>query len=247
MQLIRFSHFGEGVVHGISTRHGGVSTGHLDSLNLGLQVGDEQKNIEENFRLFFDALGVSGEKLAIAYQRHTDEIVDIDADFSRDLNNPFNAVDGFVCNVTEVPLVVRFADCQGVLFYDPVAKVVAAVHSGWRGNVKNIIGKCLRKMQDEYGCDPKNILVGLSQSLGRCCSEFSDPYNELPEFMHKYIDERNHVDLWQCAEDQILSEDVPAKNVEILRRCTVCENEKFFSHRGGKGKTGHMAAVIMLK
>ncbi len=246
MQLIRFSHFGEGVIHALSTRHGGVSDGPYRALNLRLKNGDVWKNVQKNYAILFEELGVDSGRVAIAHQEHTDKIVRIEEDFEGGIEKPFESVDAFVSNVPGKTLVVRFADCQGVLMYDPVKRVIGAVHSGWRGNTKNIIGKTLRKMIEEYGCDPGDILVGVGQSLGQCCSEFSDPVNELPEFMHKYIDERNHVDLWSCAEDQILEEGVKPENLEILRRCTVCEEEQFFSFRREKGKTGHMVAVIQL-
>lgn len=146
---------------------------------------------------------------------------------------------------------VRFADCQGVLFFDPISRVVAAVHSGWRGNVQNIIGKAAKKMVEEFGCSAENILVGISQSLGPCHAEFGDPVRELPEWMQKYVGKNagvkeRHVDLWQCSFDQLTEEGVLPKNIEIMRRCTVCENDTFFSYRVEGEKCGRMGVVIEL-
>ena len=129
--------------------------------------------------------------------------------------------------------------------YDPVKRVIEAVHSGWRGNAQNIIGKTIKRLVDEFGCDPKNISLGISQSLGPCCGEFTDPITELPEEMHKHINGKR-VDLWACSREQVMDCGVPDVNLEILGRCTVCESEEFFSYRVGKGKIGHMAAVIQM-
>mgnify|MGYP002632386645 FL=1 len=157
----------------------------------------------------YDALGI--EKLAIAKQTHSDHILSVEK------AGIYQDTDAFVTNVPGLALTVRCADCQAVLLHDPVAGVVAAVHSGWRGNAQNIIGKTVRKMVEEYRCDPANIRAAIGPSLGTCCAEFSDPHEELPEFMHKYVDGK-HVNLWQCAEDQLSEEGV--KQIENSRICT---------------------------
>lgn len=264
-----FEKFRNVLKHGLSTREGGVSGGevgreHLASLNLGQFLGDSEENLHENYKRFCGAVGVDEEKLVMAEQEHGDGILILKNDLAGSnygrapraipslglgWNRPIKGYDGFMTDVSGVPLFVRFADCQGVLFFDPVRRVIAAVHSGWRGNVKNILGKCVRKMVEEFGCKSSDIFVGISQSLGPCCAEFSEPAKELPEWMRKYIggEDGRHVDLWKCSFDQLVAEGVRPENVEIMRRCTVCENDIFFSYRGGKKKTGHMGAVIELR
>lgn len=249
MQLIKFSHFGGGVRQAHSLRFDGASSGIYESLNLGLDVGDSDELVAENYRKFAEAAGFDLAKLCVAHQEHTDVVLRVDS--GAGFSSPFSGVDGFVTNVVGIPLMVRFADCQGVLYFDPVKRVIAAVHSGWRGNAKNIVGKCVQKMVAEYACNPADILVGVGASLGPCHAEFSDPRAELPEFMWKYIlEDGKHVNLWDCCFDELIAEGILAKNVEMLRRCTVCENDKFFSFRvakkEGHEKSGHMGAVIWL-
>lgn len=247
-----FEKFGDVLKHGLSTRVGGVSEGYLSSLNLGQFLGDSEENLRENYKRFCGAVGVDEGRLVMAEQEHGDEILILKKDLAGSnygWNKPVKGYDGFITDVVSLPLFVRFADCQGALFFDPVKRVIAAVHSGWRGNVKNILGKCVRKIVEEFGCKSSDIFVGISQSLGPCCAEFSEPAKELPEWMRKYIggEDGRHVDLWKCSFDQLVAEGVRPENVEIMRRCTVCENDIFFSYRGGKKKTGHMGAVICLK
>jgi len=243
--IYKFSIFDdcEDLIHGLSMKKGGVSEGVFESLNLGLDVGDKATNVEENFKRFCGKLNVDIEKLCVAFQDHTDNVVKINEGVG--LAHPFEQTDGFITNVPGIPLMVRFADCQGVFFYDPVKKAIGAVHSGWRGNVKNIIGIAVEKMVTEYGCDPVNILAAVAPSLGPCCAEFTDPFTELPEEMHKYISGK-HVDLWECAFDQLKNSGVLAKNIEMARECTVCNKDKYFSFRGGNKKTGHMGGIIQL-
>ncbi|MDZ4209879.1 MAG: peptidoglycan editing factor PgeF [Candidatus Curtissbacteria bacterium] len=246
-----FKGFDQVLTHGVSTREGGVSEGPFASLNLGLQVDDKEENVRENYERFCGALGVDIDKVCIAYQEHTDKVLVVrkeDVESGRlqiGLDNVFEGIDGFMTDVKGVPLMVRFADCQGVLMFDPLKKVIAAVHSGWKGNVQNIIGKTVLKMVAEFGCEPSSLLVGISPSLGPCCAEFSDPYNELPKFMHQYVKD-GRVDLWQCSLDQLYEAGVSAEKIELSGRCTVCENDKFFSYRGGKKITGHMGGLVML-
>lgn len=247
MDLLKFKIFekyGSSLKHGLSTRNGGVSEGPFESLNLGL-VGDDEKNVAENYRRFCEAANVDIDKLCVANQEHTDLVLRVDSGAGFD--RPFNGIDGFMTNVPGIPLMVRFADCQGILYFDPIKRVVAAVHSGWRGNAKNIVGKAVQKMTDEYGCDPANILVGVSASLGPCHGEFSDPMAELPKFMHGYIEhDGKKVDLWNCCFDELTEKGILPENIEMTCRCTVCENDRFFSFRGGGGKSGHMGAIIAL-
>lgn len=255
MHFLKFKIFAghEGVLrHGLSTREGGVSEGHLSSLNLGQFEEDSEENLGENYKRFCGAVGVKVEELVRANQVHGDDILIIKGKVDRSnygLNKPHGDHDGFITNVKDLALSVRFADCQGVLFFDPVRRVIASVHSGWRGNVKNIIGKCVKEMVEKFGCSAGDILVGISQSLGPCHAEFSEPEKELPEWMQKYVGgvDGRHVDLWKCSLDQLVAEGVKNKNIEILRRCTVCENDIFFSSRAGKGRMGIMAGVIELR
>ncbi len=253
MQFLRFknlSQYSDVVRHALSLRGGGVSKGVFESLNLGLDVGDDYENVAENYRRFCEAAKVSIDSLCVAHQEHTDIILRVDkgAGFA----SPFSKIDGFVTDVVGLPLMVRFADCQGILMFDPIKRVIAAVHSGWRGNAKNIAGKAVKKMIAEYGCNAADILIGVGPSLGPCHAEFSDPRAELPEFMWKYIEvDGQRVNLWNCCFDQLTAEGILASNIEMLRRCTVCENDKFFSFRvakqAGYDKSGHMGAVIELR
>lgn len=265
MQYLQFKIFGERVRHGISMRKGGVSEGHLASLNLGLDVGDKEVNLCENYKRFCEMVGVPMDRLVVALQEHSDKILTVDGaelyaavvglddrlavarrpTSGLTLPKPISGVDGFITNTPGLPLMVRFADCQVVFIFDPIKRVIAAVHCGWRGNVKNIIGKAVKRMIDEFGCNSADILVGISPSLGPCCAEFSDPGTELPGFMQKYVNGR-HVDFWQCTFEQLVDVGVLPEHIEMAQRCTVCENDKFFSYRGGQKRTGHMGGVIML-
>ncbi|MFC1616026.1 peptidoglycan editing factor PgeF [Patescibacteria group bacterium] len=240
-----FESYGDRIQYAITSRHGGVSSPPYDTLNFAFNVDDERENVEQNYENFCKKSGFIKEKIVFSDQPHTDKTAIIKEGVS-DFKNPLSTVDAFITKEKGIPISVRFADCQGVLIFDPEKEVIAAIHSGWKGNAQNIIGKTVRKMIDEFECNPKNLLVIISPSLGPCCAEFQDPLHELPSEMHKYIDEYK-VDLWACTDDQLLDEGILGENIENPRICTMCNQDRFFSYRGSGGVCGRMMGLISLK
>lgn len=230
-----FEDFAAQMQHALSTRE------HKD-----LDSGQNREIEAANRTKFGELIKMQADKWVFTHQVHGDEIHIVD----EALKTPykFEAGDALITNVPGKTLFVKMADCQALLMFDPVKRVVAAVHSGWRGSVQNIIGKTARKMRDEFGCNAADIRVGISYSLGPCCSYFTNPHEELPQEFHKYILEDGHcVGFWQCSEDQLLVEGILKNNIEIARICTKCHTDKFYSYRSEKGKAGRMGAVIGLK
>lgn len=179
------------------------------------------------------------EGAVMANQVHGDEILEIN-----EKPNELPNCDAFMTEKIGLPIMAKVADCQGVLMYDPVTHKAAAVHSGWRGSTVNIIGKTIEKMRDRFGVDPKGLRIAISPSLGPCCAEFSDPKNELPEFIHPFVDETNHVDFWSLSEKQCQDAGVPAEQIEVVRKCTKSD-PGYYSHRNGDKE--RMGVFIMLK
>ena len=143
--------------------------------------------------------------------------------------------DVLITRQTGIPLVIRIADCASVLLYDPKKRVAANIHAGWRGHTQRVIHKTIQTMHDAYGCDSKDIYTGISPMLGPCCSHFSDPYNELPKFLHEYITEENTVNLWAITEAALMECGVPRAQIENPRVCTFCTPEHFYSYRRARG------------
>lgn len=172
-------------------------------------------------------------------QIHTDEIM-----VASEYFNDTPAADALITNTKNLPIMVKVADCQAVLMFDPITQSIAAIHSGWKGSCVNIIGKTVSKMQQEFGVDPKNLLVAISPSLGPCCCKFSDPKKELPTFVHPYSKENNHVDFWALSIDQLKEAGVTEDHIEESRQCTQCNPDKYYSYRNGNAE--RMGAFISL-
>lgn len=153
--------------------------------------------------------------------------------------------DILITRIPKIPLMIRTADCASVMLFDPVNKVAANIHAGWRGIAKRVIRDSVQKIKDRFGCRSENIFAGISPMLGPCCSRFSNPEKELPKFMHKHISEENFVDLWAAIEGHLRECGLKKEHIENPRVCTYCSPEEFFSFRRD-GDSGRFATVISL-
>lgn len=241
--------------HGFTTRLGGVSTGHLSSMNLSLKKGDTVENIRENYRILGQALGFDPEKTVFAVQVHRDDVRNATAqDWGKGLitHTDYEA-DGLITNVPGTALFVFSADCGTVLLEDPVTGAVGACHAGWRGTALGIAGKTAREMCEKFGCDSKNIRAALGPCISRCCFETD---SDVPEAMLAALGreaepaiekngEKYHVDLKYINRLFLLKAGVPAENIDVTALCTCCQPDVFWSHRVHKDTRGSIGAVIV--
>jgi copper oxidase (laccase) domain-containing protein len=128
--------------HAFTTRRGGVSTGHLSSLNLTMHRGDDPACVEENYRRLGAAVGFDMQKLVLTRQVHGDEIRVVTAEDCHGVDHhQYPPCDALVTNIPGVTLAVFTADCTPILLFDPVTGAVGAAHAGWRGTALDIAGK----------------------------------------------------------------------------------------------------------
>lgn len=226
--------------HGIFTRRGGNSRGPFRGLNLARSVGDDETAVAANRSAVAEAMGFG--RLRFVRQVHGTEIRIVDDG----PDDPPPVADALVTDRPGHWLTVLVADCQPVLLHEPDRGVVAAIHSGWRGSVGNIVGKTVRTLAEVYGADPALIRAGIGPSLGPCCAEFVHYRRELPEPLWEYKDERSRFDFWRLSRDQLRAEGVADRHIETSGLCTRCRTDLFFSYRGEK-TTGRFAAAIGLR
>lgn len=237
------------MAHGVFTRQGGTSAPPFDSLNIGMNSGDQTDHVAENRKRMIKKMGMN--PFIFLNQVHGSRITVLKKE-GNNLSEIFEPgketyrADGIVTDIKDVFLVIQVADCQAIVLYDPQKKVIANVHSGWRGSIENIIGKCLDKMVSEFGCRPETILAGISPSLGPCCSEFINYKDEIPRHLWKYkIGETDYFDFWALSADQLTEKGVKKEHIENMNICTKCNTDQFYSFRGEK-PTGRFAAVIAM-
>jgi YfiH family protein len=231
------------VVHGFFTRQGGVSAGAYHSLNVSLAVGDRPEPVAENLGRMRQALGLTG--LAGAAQVHGGRaavITSVDEARAEDIPE----VDILVTTVPGLGLLIKQADCQAVMFYDPANRVVANVHCGWRGQVHNILGETVRLLQSRFGTHPEDLFAAVGPSLGPCCAEFTNFRREFPPALWNYQVRPNYFDLWQLSRDQLAAAGLLPTRLEVAGLCTRCGADDFFSYRRDR-VTGRQGAIIALR
>jgi YfiH family protein len=235
------------IAHGVFTRCFGHSTGVFCSLNVSFGLGDVTDHVQANRRCI--ARAIEGEDLVFAEQVHGDDVIIVNPQNSG-LNMNTDGVagvgDALVTDTSEKFLVVQLADCQSILLYDPIQKVVANVHCGWRGSIKDILGRTVNVMNKRFRCNSRDIIAGIGPSLGPCCAEFVSYRSEIPEKFWQYKSANDHFDFWTLSRDQLIGAGLLRENIETGGICTKCNTEAFFSYRG-EGLTGRFASVIGLK
>ena len=249
---------GQGLVHGFSSRAGGFSSGIYSSLNLGLTSGDEVMDVRQNRMLFATTLGIAPERVVCGRQVHSTNIARVGkAEGGRGFLDAAAALpdtDGLVTNERGVALMTLYADCVPVLFYDPVQKVIAVCHCGWRGTVGKIAAKMVKLMVADYGCNAADVLAAIGPSISRAAYEVDTPVLEqfwqafsfAEQLITPVDDSHGKVDLWEANRLQLLEVGLQEQNIDVSGLCTVQHQQAFFSHRAHHGKTGRNGAMLMM-
>jgi YfiH family protein len=246
---------GISVPHCFTTRLGGVSQGYLSSLNIGLHRGDNPKNVEENFRILADALGIEPEDFVLTKQIHSDIVVKVGrADRGKHMvEGASPECDALITGEPGVALVVFTADCTPILLWDPVTGAVGAAHAGWRGTAMGIAAKTVEAMVKEFGCEPANIRAAIGPNIGFCCFETDRDVPDamveaLGEDVKPYIrpnGEKYYVNLKEI--NALWLRRAGVEEIEISDACTVCRSDVFWSHRVTRGQRGSQGAIIVCK
>jgi YfiH family protein len=243
------------VPHCFTTRFGGVSSGYLESLNIGIHRGDQWGNVLKNYEILGDALGFEPGKLVLSHQTHTDIVLRVgEKQAGAGLFAPeLPECDALITNEPGVGLVIFTADCTPILLQDSVTGAVGAVHAGWRGTAADIAGKTVAAMTREFGSDPADIRAAIGPNIAQCCFATDA---EVPEAMAdalgssawelvRYQDGKYYVDLKQM--NQRFLKRAGVRHIEISHACTACEHYRFWSHRVTKGLRGSQGAIIVCK
>lgn len=241
-----------GVKHAFFTRHGGVSTGIYDSLNVGRGSEDEVSGVAENRRRAAGWFDLPVEALNTCYQIHSATAVHADGPWGEERPE----ADGVVTDRTGVICGALSADCAPVLIADPETRIVAACHAGWQGALTGIIGATVAAMQAK-GADPKRMVAAVGPCIGPASYEVG------VEFLERFLRDAPGSDRFfapGAARDKRMF-DLPAfvlwrieqagvVDAEWVGRDTCAEESDFFSNRRafkrGEGDYGRLLSAIAL-
>ena len=238
------------LIHGFFGREGGVSTGSCQSLNLGYFVGDQPGAVDENWAR---VCRVFGEELTIARsnQVHGATVHSVDA---RNAGHRRNG-DGLVTATRGVLLCVFTADCVPIHLVDSTARVIGALHAGWRGILAGIAGEGVAAMT-RLGAQPPRIRVATGPCIRQCCfevdAELADRFGrEIPQSRHHRRaggPGKAMLDLGGIIREQFIHAGVAAESIGQVGNCTKCRSDLYFSHRAAAGgTTGVQLSFIGIK
>ena len=247
------------ILHGCSTRLGGVSQGVFASLNFrgSGPEPDSPAHVRENYRRFCAALGADMDGLVLSRQVHEATVRHVTAvDAGKGLSLPTDyTADALVTDEPGLNLMVFSADCIILLLHDPASRSVGAVHAGWRGTALDLPAKAVREMGRLFGARPEDIRVAIGAGIGPCCFETHD---DVPDAMRaafgpgvepciaprdgKWAVDLKRVNAWRLQEAGVLDE-----HIDVCPLCTACRPELYWSHRKTGDRRGVQGALIGLR
>jgi YfiH family protein len=217
-----------GFVHAFSLReHGNFSSNH-----------DTAENVEANRRRWLGEIGKDWPIITLK-QTHSDSIL-IGAD------SDAQEGDALIVSEPNVFVGVKTADCVPVLIGDPVKKISAAVHAGWRGTLQRIVEKTVEKMAERFGSKPEDMIAAIGPAAcGRCyevgadvAAEFKTEFSETRAFLlPAATPEKFLLNTPAANATQLIQSGLRIENIQVLPYCTMHQSDLFFSHRKD-GSTG---------
>lgn len=229
------------------------------------KAGGEKLSEEEfakavySYKIICDELNLNYNDIVKTNQTHSDNVEIISEKVSENENDfaVYKETDGLLTDKSDLVLSTTNADCILLMFFDPVKKVIANVHSGWKGTLQRISVKTVEKMKKEYGCNPSNIICCMCPSIRKCHFEvdrdvyerFENEFKDLKQ-IDEIIEQKN--DKWNI--DTILINRVILKEAGLVEEniidsgiCSVCNKDIIHSFRAEGASYGLSTAIISLK
>ncbi|MCH8325117.1 MAG: peptidoglycan editing factor PgeF [Bacteroidetes bacterium] len=226
---------------GFSTKIGGDKKEPY-CFNMSLSVGDDENKVKANRDLFFKALGLETENVALQRQVHGTNIKIIEN------GGIFENNDALITNKKGIGLAVSSADCTTIFIFDKQNKVIAGVHSGWRGTSKKILSFTLEKLKKIFKTKPENIIVFIAPSISQKNYEIGSEV--AAQFDEKYLQKKRNkflLDVSAVNYDILLNYGVKKGNIERAQLCSFEEQYLLHSYRRDGKISGRALGVIALK
>jgi len=249
LTLLRFERWAdaEGLVHAVASR----------PFNYAPHRGTDRERARDARRGLCEKLGLSFERITAPAQVMGAEVLPVlPDDVGRGRDGRASAipfVDGLVCEIPGVPLLLLSADCPLIAVHDPDRPAVGAVHASWQGTLAGGAGNLVARMVRAFGSDPARLLAGIAPSAGPCCYEVGPEVRRIAETRwaeaDRFVPERGDryvFDLWSANRAQLIDAGLQSDNIECASQCTICD-EHFWSHRRQGADAGRTALIIALR
>lgn len=224
-----------------------------ESGNMALHTGDSPEAVIKRRRNFLNcyrldlkdlvaARQIHGERIEIIKKRHSGRGSISEADLIPE-------TDALITGEPGIILSVFTADCVPIFIHDPVKKVIAVVHAGWRGTIAGIASKTVFRMCSEFQTNPKHCIVGIGPAICKKCfqvnSDLADIFsNVFPETVTR-VENKSFVDLVDFNSRILQKAGIPEKSIFLSEQCTCCAPQKWYSYRAS-ATTGRIMGIIAL-
>lgn len=210
--------------------------------NISFSVGDNPELVKTNRSLFFNQLGIKETQLCYIKQEHTDII----AYAAEPIN--YGIADAIITDKRGLALTVTVADCVPIFLYDKKRKIIAAIHSGWRGTAKKIFAKTLQKLRQEFKISSGDLYAYIGPSISKDHYEVSEDVAK--EFDIKYLyptrTGKYYLDLKTANFDMAVNFGIPIEQIQVSNLCSYA-NKFLHSYRRDGALSGRSFGIIALR
>ncbi|MEK0313083.1 peptidoglycan editing factor PgeF [Cohnella sp. 56] len=246
----------ESLTAGFSARGGGQSLAPRASLNTALHVEDDEAAVIANRRAIAEALDWPFEAWTCAEQVHGKRVYRVTSeDRGRGRQSRESAIqdaDALITDESGILLVMYFADCVPLYFYDPKRGALGLAHAGWKGTVADIAAATVAAMSREYGSEPAELYAAIGPSIGGCCYEVDETVmrqvREVVPDENKFYTAssagKSRLNLKEINKHLMIKAGIMPSRIEMSGWCTSCSTNLFFSHRMEQGRTGRMMSWL---
>ncbi len=213
-----------------------------------------------------EKLGIDVSTIVRPHQTHTNIVKVVNGKINEnepDMNVDYlENVDGVMTNKSNITLATTNADCILILFYDPIKNVVCNIHSGWRGTFKKISQSAIKGMNEEYGCNPKDIIVCICPSIRVCHFEVDEDVKQECENIFAYTNkigqiikkgeikdgkQKYFIDTVMITKILLEETGVIPQNIVDCEICSYCNSENVHSRRADGIEYGLGSAIIGMR
>lgn len=257
IQFRKLLEYQDNIAHAFTV---GVNNDYRMPLYNSVQNKLSYEQIEENknsYKKICKCIGIEYNNIVKTNQVHKDTIRKVSDKINKDkpdfFEKDYAETDGLITNKKNLAICATNADCIVLMMYDEKKKVIANVHSGWRGTVQKIAAKTVDKMQELYNCNPKDIICCISPSIRKCHFEVDDDVKNIFERNFKNIsqfiskEDKWHIDTVRLNIEMLKEKGLNQENIIDSKLCTVCNSNWIHSYRGSNKHNGLEMGIIELK
>ena len=224
---------------------------------------EERENAIKDYEKLCIAIDTNYINLMKPNQSHTNNVMIVDKKINKDKPDfnleEYSSTDGVITNKKNIILSTTNADCIILLFFDPVKKVIANVHSGWKGTLNRIAMNTVKEMKEKYSCEPKDIICCICPSIRKCHFEVQkdvqEPYyNEFKDLSDineiikpATIEGKWYIDTVKINKEILIKEGLKEENIIDSEICSVCNSDLVHSYRVEKAGFGISTGIIELR